>query len=169
MSLALLYSPTLAECAVKDIVNDDLTGCTPEQIKELRTKYRIATCELTPDGEPQPEGEDKEICILEKKKACVIDENIEPLRGKEKIACIHRKRREDIELSASVFIWVLLAFVFIAVICWLVNLLKEQSCKCCNKCCRRRSDAKIGIEDDEVMAIDSSRKNQITPIPVAYE
>ena len=66
MSLALLYSPSVAQsCDIKDIVNDDLTGCTPEQIKASRTEYRIATCELTPDGEPQPDGEDKEICVLE--------------------------------------------------------------------------------------------------------
>ena len=64
--MALLYSPSVAQsCDIKDIINDDLTGCTPEQIKASRTEYRIATCELTEDGEPQPDGEDKEICILE--------------------------------------------------------------------------------------------------------
>ena len=168
MSLALFYVPTAA-CDIKDIVNDDLTGCTPEQIIQLRIEYRKATCELDEDGNPQPDGEDKDACILGNTKACVIDENLEPLRGVEKIACIHRKRKEDIVLSAAVFIWVLLAFVIIAVICLLVNFLKEQNCKGCKKCCRRRSDTKIGIEDEEMMGMDSARKNQITPIPVAYE
>ena len=168
--MALLYSPTVAQntCDIKDIVNDDLTGCTPEQIKEQRTQYRIATCELTEDGLPQPDGEEKDGCILANTKACIIDDTLEPLRGKDRIACIHRKRKEDLELSAKVFIYVLLAFVVIAVICVVINLLKEQNCNCCKKC-KRRSDTKIGIEDEEVMGIDSSRKNQITPIPVAYE
>ena len=154
---------------MKDIVNDDPTGCTPEQIKELRTKYRIATCELQEDGSLYIDEEEKAGCILENKKGCVIDDGMEPLLGKDRIACIHRKRKEDIEQSAKVFIYVLLAFVMIAVVCVIVNLLKEQSCNCCKKCCKRRSDTKIGIEDDEMIGIDSHRKNQITPSPATYE
>ena len=72
-----------------------------------RTQYRIDSCAIKEDLTPLPKGEEKDGCILENTKACIINDELEPLGKQEKIVCMHKRRREDMELYSGVFLVVL--------------------------------------------------------------
>ena len=138
-----------------------------EQRIECRKAYRIVTCAIQEDETRWPDQESQDACILANRKACLIDDNMEPLFDvKKKNTCIHEKRRQDMNSSFSLFLGVLLCFILIAFCCFLITI--EKQCQCLDLCrCCRRKDTRVGI--DEEMAVESPNKNKITPISPKYE
>ena len=134
-----------------------------------RTQYRIDSCAITEDGTPLVAGEDKDICILENTKACIINDELEPLKKQEKVVCMHKRRREDMELYSGVFLVVLGSFIAIGFICILVALLKNaNSAKFCSCCKRKKAKDSRVVNFNEQMPINSPRDNKVTPINADY-